>query len=154
MSEGNKLDSGKLQYHLIPASALAEVARVFTYGASLPAYGPWNWYKGLKYSRLYDATQRHLEAFRSGETHSEHEVAGEPCHHLAHAIFGLLCILQFDLEGRNRLNDLQPPELTEPKPEPGSNKASLPEQRRSGTNQSVSNPEEFSPWTEVDVVLT
>lgn len=108
----NKLDSGKLQYHLIPPLPLRELARVFSYGAALPAYGPWNWHKGLKYSRLYDATQRHMEAFRSGERYSEHEFSGSNCHHLAHAIFGLMCLLQFDLEGREELDDLRLPERT------------------------------------------
>jgi len=110
---GNKLDNGKLRYHLIPPLPLRELARVYSYGAALPAYGPWNWHKGLAYSRLYDATQRHMEAFRSGERYSEHEFSGSNCHHLAHAIFGLMCLLQFDLEGRDDLDDLRLPERTE-----------------------------------------
>jgi hypothetical protein len=50
-----------------------------------------------------------MEAFRSGESFSEHEFSGSNCHHLAHAIFGLMCLLQFDLEGRSDLDDLRLP---------------------------------------------
>jgi hypothetical protein len=103
--EARKDDQDKIRYTLLPPRALREVARIYTFGAS--HYGPWNWHRGLKYSRLLDAAQRHIEEFRLGEKFSEHTQGGKPIHHLASAIFSLLAILEFELEGRDGdLNDL------------------------------------------------
>ena len=63
--EGRKDDSGKLRFDLIPPHALEELAKVYSIGAS--KYEPYNWLKGLNWSRVYAAMQRHLHAWRLGE---------------------------------------------------------------------------------------
>lgn len=92
---GTKHDSGKLRYDLLPRS-LAEVVAVYTYGANKPGYGPWNWRKGLAYSRLYAALLRHLAAwwFRGERNDREH---GH--HHLASVVFCALNLMEFEMDG-------------------------------------------------------
>lgn len=63
--EGRKDDTGKLRYDLIPPFALEQLARVYTYGAT--KYADNNWRGGLKWSRVYAALERHIQAWRKGE---------------------------------------------------------------------------------------
>jgi hypothetical protein len=65
LDAARKLDTGKLQLHLLPPEALAAAARAFGFGAS--KYAPWNWAGGFSWSRLYAAQQRHMTAWWSGE---------------------------------------------------------------------------------------
>jgi hypothetical protein len=94
-----KYDEGKNRLDLIPTEALLQVGRIYTYGAN--KYHDHNWRGGLKYSRLYGATLRHLFAFWTGEDLDAE--SGLP--HLAHATFGLLGLLQYSIEGRKELDD-------------------------------------------------
>lgn len=90
---GVKYDDGKLRYDLIPENALEEIVRVLTYGAQ--KYGERNWEKGLRFSRLFAAAQRHLWAWWKGE--EEDRESG--CLHLAHAatcIMMLLALWEWD----------------------------------------------------------
>lgn len=75
---GLKSDEGKVRVGLIPPDATIEKAKVYTFGAI--KYGPYNWEKGILYSRVFDAMMRHLLAFQSGETHDPET----GLHHLAH----------------------------------------------------------------------
>ena len=61
---GVKHDSGKLRMDLIPPEAIKALAMVLATGAA--KYGDRNWEKGLAYSRVYAATQRHLVDWWSG----------------------------------------------------------------------------------------
>lgn len=63
-SEGVKFDGGKNRMSLIPPAALEEIARVFTVGAM--KYAPFNWAKGMAWSRVLDALERHLIAWKRG----------------------------------------------------------------------------------------
>lgn len=65
MSGATKYDQGKPQIGLISSIFLLGLARVLTFGAK--KYSPNNWRKGMAYSRLFDALQRHLWAWWSGE---------------------------------------------------------------------------------------
>lgn len=78
-------------YSLLPAGPLAEVARVYGYGAT--KYSPNNWRKGYPWSWSLDALLRHIEAFRGGE--SVDPESGR--HHLAHAVFHLLALMEFEV---------------------------------------------------------
>lgn len=78
------------EYALIPVRPLAEVARVYGYGAS--KYAANNYRKGYAWSLSLSALQRHIEAFRSGE--SDDPESGR--HHLAHAAFHLFALMEFD----------------------------------------------------------
>lgn len=80
-------------YSLIPSRPLAEVARVYGYGAT--KYSPDNWRSGYPYSWSLDALMRHIEQFRLGEDtdpESGHE-------HLAHAAFHLFTLLEYRYTG-------------------------------------------------------
>lgn len=76
-------------YALIPVEALAEIARVYGYGAK--KYEPNNWRRGYAWSLSYSAMQRHLNAFWGGEEIDPE--SGLP--HLAHAGFHILTLLTY-----------------------------------------------------------
>ena len=62
---GDKFDNGKVRYDLIPPEPINELGRLYTVGAQ--KYDEWNWAKGIRYSRLYAALNRHLYAWWTGE---------------------------------------------------------------------------------------
>lgn len=82
-------------YALIPVEALADIARVYGYGAE--KYAPNNWRKGYAWSLSYSALQRHLNAFWSGEENDPE--SGLP--HLAHAAFHILTLLTYSRPPRS-----------------------------------------------------
>lgn len=77
--EGTKYDQNKVPYDLLSSEFLEGVAQVLAYGAN--KYEPWNWAKGIKYSRVFSAMMRHLWAFWRGETNDPES----GLHHLWHA---------------------------------------------------------------------
>lgn len=87
LCEGKKFDDGKVRVDLLPSESLFEVAKVLGFGAD--KYGEHNWRKGMEWSRIYAAAQRHMMKWNAGETHDE-----ESGHnHLAHACVNLLFLL-------------------------------------------------------------
>lgn len=88
-----KHDSGKLRYDLIPVHPLRLIAEVFTMGAE--KYAPRNWEKGMSYSRIVGALMRHLEAWRSGETHCPED--GQ--HHLASVAWCCMALMEYEYTG-------------------------------------------------------
>ena len=58
MAEGKKYDKDKLRMDLLPTPAIKAMAACLGYGAK--KYDAYNWTKGIKHSRLYAATLRHL----------------------------------------------------------------------------------------------
>lgn len=89
MEEGNKFDTGKLRFDLVPAIPLQSLVSVYTYGAG--KYADRNWEKGIKYGRVFAAIMRHLWKWWAGEEVDEE--SGLP--HLAHAAWGCLALLEF-----------------------------------------------------------
>ena len=89
-AEGKKFDEGKVRVDLLPTESLFAVAEVLTFGAS--KYGEHNWRKGMAWSRLYAAAQRHMMKWNAGETHDEE--SGK--NHLAHACVNLLMLLSYE----------------------------------------------------------
>ena len=84
-SVGMKFDTGKLLYSLIPPETTKALAEVLTYGAQ--KYAPNNWIKVENGDiRYMDALFRHLEAFRSGETHDPES----GYHHLSHCLCNIM----------------------------------------------------------------
>lgn len=80
-------------YAYIPPHPLAELARVYGYGAQ--KYAPYNWAKGYAWSLSISALFRHIEAWRGGE-------AIDPesgIHHLALANFHLNTLQEFQRLG-------------------------------------------------------
>ncbi len=86
---GRKFDTGKPMLSLIPTGPLLEVGRVLTFGAS--KYDPYNWTKGMKWSRLMDAKLRHTLAFNGGEDRDPET----GLYHLAHSICCDLFLLEY-----------------------------------------------------------
>ena len=94
---GNKDDSSKPRYDLIPPEALAALADVLTYGAK--KYGDRNWEKGIGAERLFAAAQRHLwawwEAFNESRSRSEQDEESG-LSHLDHAYACIAFLITLD----------------------------------------------------------
>lgn len=80
-----KFDEEKPRMELLDPYAMEQLALVLTFGAK--KYEPWNWTKGLAFSRLIGAALRHLFAFAKGEDLDPESGLS----HLAHA----MCCLMF-----------------------------------------------------------
>ncbi len=88
-STGGQKGAKPEKYSQIPPLPLAEVARVYGYGAE--KYSAGNWLLGYDYSLSMDALQRHIEAFRMGEDADSES----GLHHLAHAVFHCMTLIQY-----------------------------------------------------------
>jgi len=102
---GLKYDGNKVPLHLLPPDALWAIAEVLRFGAikytTKEGDGAWNWYEGIKWSRLFGACLRHLWQWWKGE---ERDLESE-LPHLAHAGCCLLFLLQLVLERRSQFDD-------------------------------------------------
>lgn len=81
-------------YALIPIEPLAEVARVYNYGAT--KYEPFNWQKGYSWNLSISALFRHIFHFLRGQSVDPETGA----HHLAHAAFHLFTLMEFERTGK------------------------------------------------------
>lgn len=90
MSEGRKNDSEKIPVDLVPSEAIFRIGEVLAFGAK--KYDRHNWRKGISYSRLIAAAQRHILAFNAGENLDPESNLS----HVAHAACCLLFLLEFD----------------------------------------------------------
>lgn len=86
---GRKNDDGKPPMSLISSELLEGVARVLAFGAE--KYEPWNWAKGMGWSRPYSAAMRHLLAWNRGENVDPETGLS----HLAHASTNLMFLLTY-----------------------------------------------------------
>lgn len=86
--KGDKFSQGKLKYNLIPTYGLKQVARVLTMGAE--KYGERNWEKGIKWSELMSAHERHYQAYKACEDIDEES----GLFHLAHVVCNGLMLLE------------------------------------------------------------
>lgn len=86
-----KFDAGKQDWSLLPVSSIEEVLKVLAYGKE--KYGAWNWTNGdgMSYSRLFNATLRHVFAWWRGEDLDKESGLS----HLAHAACNVLFLLYF-----------------------------------------------------------
>ena len=87
---GVKHDSEKLRYDLLPPHAVEQVVEVLTYGAN--KYVDRNYEKGMEISRVFAATQRHLNAYWRGQDLDEESALP----HIAHAITDLMILLEIE----------------------------------------------------------
>lgn len=90
--EGLKYDQDKPPMALIPYFIVAEIAKVLDHGAK--KYYPWNWAKGMNWSRLIGAAERHIGAFKDGEDKDPETGIS----HLAHAGCCILFLLGYSLK--------------------------------------------------------
>lgn len=81
-SRGTKEKTGKPQVHYVPYESIVMTSNAFTYGAGTK-YGPYNWMKGIPFSEVYDALQRHLGKWFSPLFSDIDEESG--LNHLDHA---------------------------------------------------------------------
>ncbi len=89
-----KFNQGKPKFSLIPPDALEGLAKLYTMGAV--KYGDRNWEKGMDWSEIVDALERHLNHFKQGELYAQDD--GQ--HHMlavAWCAFTLYCYHQRDL---------------------------------------------------------
>ncbi len=93
MTDAVKHDDSKLPLDLFPPEALTEITKILAFGAE--KYGAHNWRKGMDWSRMYAALQRHLVAFWGGEDFDPE--SGET--HLAHAGCCLVFLLTYAQNG-------------------------------------------------------
>src|SRR5690242_13168602 len=82
------------RFDLIPQDALWLVAKVFGKGAE--KYAERNWERGLKYTSIAGARDRHNALFAGGQEFDEE--SGLP--HLAHAAWHALVLLALYLRGK------------------------------------------------------
>jgi hypothetical protein len=102
--EASRHNNGKIRLSLVPPSLALYVGAVMTYGAL--KYDDHNWRKGFAWSSIIDSLERHLLAFKAGETHDEE--SGLP--HLAHlACNAAFLIEHYDQDlGKNDIYTLEP----------------------------------------------
>lgn len=94
LATGTKFDSGKPAVDLIPPEFILELGRLYHLGAQ--KYAPNNWRKGIKYSRVYAAAQRHLNEFWSGtDTDPETNLS-----HLIHAAWNCVTLWWYNYIGQ------------------------------------------------------
>lgn len=89
---GGAKGSKDARFDLLPWEALAEIAKIYGFGAK--KYDEHNWRKGYDWGLSYAALQRHLAAFWSGEDLDPE--SGLP--HMAHAGWHCLTLLTFAVE--------------------------------------------------------
>jgi hypothetical protein len=90
---GIKFDENKTQLDLIPPALIEEVGKVMTLGAK--KYAPYNWLKGMDFSRAYAAAQRHMNDWNKGEDNDPETGIS----HLAHAATCIGFLLEFQAQG-------------------------------------------------------
>lgn len=97
--QGRKDDADKVRWDLLPGDALAEIAKVLTFGAD--KYGDRNWEQGIQYGRVFAASMRHLwDWFRGEDNDPETGLS-----HLAHAGCCVLFLLAYVLRGKTDHDD-------------------------------------------------
>lgn len=87
---GLKFDDKKPRYDLISPVALEELAKVLTLGAE--KYQPYNWAKGIVYSRILGAILRHVFAYLRGESKDPETGLS----HIAHAMCNCMFLLHYE----------------------------------------------------------
>jgi hypothetical protein len=88
-----KFDNGKSPVSLIPRSALIGAANVLQMGKK--KYSAHNWRKGMDWSRLVDATMRHLMLWNEGVDLDEES----KLNHLHHSLVNLMFLCEYQEKG-------------------------------------------------------
>jgi hypothetical protein len=95
---GIKHDKGKPRISLVPREAIEGAARALGFGAD--KYGAHNFKGGLAYTRLLDATMRHILAYTSGEDNDPES----GLNHIDHAI-ATLAMLEYMIYNKKEMDD-------------------------------------------------
>lgn len=101
-NSGTKFDNGKPRFDLIPPEALFGLAELYRLGAE--KYADRNWEKGMFFSRLFGAMQRHAWAWMSGEDYApdDHQ------HHLLSVAWCALGLYTYWCRGVDDVYDDRP----------------------------------------------
>jgi len=92
LEQAPKYDDNKARFDLIPPYPLWELAKVYNIGAGIE-YPEHSWEKGISYSRIYAALQRHLNSFWAGERSDPKD----GLHHLAHAVWNCFALMEYEI---------------------------------------------------------
>ena len=114
MSEGDKNDreEGKPNLALLPMDVLGRVARAYEYG--LKKYRRNSWRKGFKTDRMIAAALRHISEWNDrGQEYDKdaYDSEGMRVHHVAMAVFNLLCVLHTIDKWTDKVNNFIPPDF-------------------------------------------
>lgn len=93
MNDGRKDDAGKARIELVPPEMMGAMATILTLGAE--KYGERNWEKGMAWSRIYGALERHMWAWWSGAD-CDHETGRS---HLWHAACCIAFLVAYEERG-------------------------------------------------------
>lgn len=93
LTGAKKMDLEKVRMDLIPYDVLLELGKVYTMGAK--KYGPYNWSKGMAWSRPFAALIRHLSAWQMRENKDPESGLS----HLVHAAWNVFTLIAFELRG-------------------------------------------------------
>lgn len=103
--DAKKNDQSKPPLAMLPTKALVKIARVLEFGAA--KYGRDNWRGGMDWTRMLDASLRHITAYMEGEDCDPETGLS----HIAHAACCLLFLL--DYEDTHREKDDRPHPISE-----------------------------------------
>jgi hypothetical protein len=92
---GVKYDTDKLRYDLVPPKAFEKVVWIYTIGAK--KYEPWNWRKGMSWSRVFGALMRHAWAWAAGKRFNKESTG--ITEHMAAVAWCALALLEYESEG-------------------------------------------------------
>jgi len=81
--------SGKIDVSLLPPMPLLEIAKVYMFGVA--KYDRWDWARGSSFVGWYAAIMRHMWKWFWGETQDPES----GLHHMAHAGWGCMTLIQF-----------------------------------------------------------
>lgn len=84
-----RYNSNKTRYDLLEPYALEQLAKVFTKGAE--KYAPYNWMKGMEWSKMVASLKRHLAAFEQGEDFDKES----GLYHMAHCAWNAMGIVSY-----------------------------------------------------------
>jgi len=102
MKEGNKDEKDKLDWSYIPMEVLPGVARVFQKGG-IKYKGKRTWLPGIKFSKLFAATWRHLFDWYFLNRNKDKESGEHPLYHvIANCMMLLTFIKNSDYDDRLR----------------------------------------------------
>jgi hypothetical protein len=91
LKEATKFDDGKRDWSLLPLDSVEEIVKVLEFGAFKYSAHNWSSNGGFKYTRVINATLRHIFAFMRGQDNDTETGLS----HLAHAGCNILFMLYF-----------------------------------------------------------
>ena len=89
MDKALRFNEDKLRYDLLEPYAIEQLAHVFTMGSK--KYAPFNWLKGMEWSKMAASLKRHLAAFEKGEDFDKES----QLLHMAHVAWNALALVSY-----------------------------------------------------------